>query len=285
MRHPILITLSAVATMGLAACDRSPDADVERALQDINGVEDASLNDLFLNVGEPEEAVGYFTRALSTDPDRIDLQRGLAKALIRAKKMPEGVTAWQTVVSHPDATNDDRVELADAFIRTNQWDKAKATLDTIPPTFETFKRYRLEAMIADSREQWDKADAFYQTAVGLTTKPSNVYNNWGYSKLTRGDYVGAERMFVDALRHDQTLFTAKNNLVLARGAQRKYDLPVVQMDQEERAQLLHTMALAAIKQNDVAIGKGLLREAIDTHPRHFEEASRALSALEDNVAN
>ncbi|MEL6640613.1 MAG: hypothetical protein AAFP98_04750, partial [Pseudomonadota bacterium] len=126
---------------------------------------------------------------------------------------------------------------------------------------------------------------FYEMAVGLTTKPANVYNNWGYSKLTRGDYVGAERLFIDALRHEQDLFTAKNNLVLARGAQRKYDLPVVQMDQEERAQLLHTMALAAIKQNDVTIGKGLLREAIDTHPRHFEEATRALRALEDNVSN
>ncbi|MEL6571988.1 MAG: tetratricopeptide repeat protein [Pseudomonadota bacterium] len=283
MRQSLLLSVFAAATLGLAAC--SEDAQVDRALQDISGVEDSSFSEVFLDVGEPEEAIGYFTRALTTDPDRIDLQRGLAKSLIRAKKMQEGLTAWQGVINHPEATNDDRVELADAFIRNNQWDKAKATLDTIPPTHETFKRYRLEAMIADGREQWDKADAFYETAVGLTTKPANIYNNWGYSKLTRGDYVGAERLFVDALRHEQDLFTAKNNLVLARGAQRKYELPVVQMDQEERAQLLHTMALAAIKQNDVTIGKGLLREAIDTHPRHFEEATRALRALEDNVSN
>jgi hypothetical protein len=40
------------------------------------------------------------------------------------------------------------------------------------------------------------------------------------------------------------------------------------------------MALTAIKQNDVTTGKGLLREAIDTHPQHFEEATRALRALE-----
>ncbi len=285
MRQSLLLSLCAVASLGLAACSDSGAGQVDRALQDINGVEDAHFSDVFQEVSAPEEAVGYFTRALTTDPDRIDLQRGLAKSLIRAKKMTEAVTAWKAVVSHPQATNDDRVELADAFIRTNQWDKAKSTLDTIPPTHETFKRYRLEAMIADSREQWDKADSFYETAVGLTTTPANVYNNWGYSKLTRGDYSGAERMFIDALRHEQGLFTAKNNLVLARGAQRKYDLPVVQMDQEERAQLLHTAALAAIKQNDVTIGKGLLREAIDTHPRHFEEATRALRALEDNVAN
>jgi len=52
------------------------------------------------------------------------------------------------------------------------------------------------------------------------------------------------------------------------------------MGQIERAQLLHTMALAAIKQGDVSIGEGLLREAIRTHPQHFEEAVRSLRALE-----
>ena len=40
-----------------------------------------------------------------------------------------------------------------------------------------------------------------------------------------------------------------------------------------------------IKQGDVTIGKGLLREAIDTHPQHFEAAVRSLRALEDNVVN
>ena len=92
-------------------------------------------------------------------------------------------------------------------------------------------------------------------------------------------------MFTDALRHNDGLFTAKNNLILARGAQRKYDLPVITMTQTERAQLLHTLALTAIKQDDITIGKGLLREAIDTHPQHFEEAVRSLRALEDNVSN
>ena len=89
-------------------------------------------------------------------------------------------------------------------------------------------------MVADANEEWARADSFYETALGLTTTPAGVLNNWGYSKLTRGDYGGAERLFTDALRHDPDLFTAKNNLVLARGAQRQYDLPVIQMTQIER---------------------------------------------------
>ncbi len=188
-------------------------------------------------------------------------------------------------MADPAATLDDRVELADALIRTNQWDKAEAVLNEIPPTYETFKRYRLEAMVADGKQAWDKADAFYEVAVGLTTTPATTYNNWGYSKLTRGDYRGAEQMFHQAITYDKGLFTAKNNLVMARAAQRNYQLPVLQLSQSERAELIYTMALAAIKQGDVSIGKGLLQDAIDSHPQHFEAAVRSLRALEANVAN
>lgn len=283
MRHITIMTLSAAA-LGLAACTQpDPEAEVERALQDLNVVDESNLNDVMLTVGDPNEAVSYFASANANDPGRIDLQRGLAKSLIRAKRPQEGIAAWQVVVDHGESTNEDRVDLADAYIRANEWDDAAATLNTIPPTYETFKRYRLEAMVADSRQQWDKADSFYEIAVGLTTRPASVYNNWGYSKLTRGDYDGAERLFIDALRFNDDMFTAKNNLVLARGAQREYALPVVRMTQIERAQLLHTMALAAIKQNDVTIGKSLLNEAIETHPQYFEPAVRALEALENNA--
>jgi len=55
------------------------------------------------------------------------------------------------------------------------------------------------------------------------------------------------------------------------------------MTQVERAQLLHTAALAAVKQGDVRIGKAMLQDAIETHPQHFEEAVRALAALESGT--
>jgi len=85
---------------------------------------------------------------------------------------------------------------------------------------------------------------------------------------------------VQAITFDDGLFTAKNNLVMARGAQRKYDLPVVPMSQTEKAELLYTLALTAIKKGDVAVGKALLQDAISTHPQHFEAAVRSLAALE-----
>jgi Flp pilus assembly protein TadD len=257
------------------------DAEVEQALKDVNVIDDTNLNEVMLSVANPNEAVAYFERTIAQYPNRIDLRRGLAKSLVRAKKPAAAATAWKTVTEMPGSTSEDRVDYADALIRANNWSEAEVQLNRVPPTHETFKRYRLEAMVADSKKEWKKADSFYETAVGLTTTPSGTLNNWGFSKLTRGDYAGAESLFSEALSYDNSLFTAKNNLVLARAAQRKYDLPVISMTQIERAQLLHTSALSAIKQGDVNTGKALLAEAIDTHPQHFDAAVRSLEALEN----
>ncbi|MBO9408938.1 tetratricopeptide repeat protein [Shimia sp. R9_1] len=280
MRHTVLGSICGLSLAVLAACSDSDQESVERAIQDVNALDESNLSDVMLTVADPNEGIAYFQRTLNDNPDRIDIQRGLAVSYVRAKRFTEAVPAWTRVTKHKESTANDRVDLADAQIRAGQWDAAEKTLDSIPPTHETFKRYRLEAMIADSNQEWNRADSFYEIAVGLTTRPGGVMNNWGYSKLTRGDYAEAERLFGEAIRQDSTLFTAKNNMVLARGAQRKYTLPVVPMVQTERAQLLHTLALSAIKQGDTETGKVLLREAIETHPQHFEAAVRALDALE-----
>ena len=285
MRQSILLSSSLAGMLLLSACaEKSAEATVERAFQDVNVVDESNLNDVMLTVADPNEAVNYFQRTLKGNEDRIDLQRGLAKSLIRAKRFTEAAAAYAKLVTFEDATDSDTVDYADALIRSGDWAGAETQLKSVPPTHETFKRYQLEAMIADANKEWDKSDSFYQTAVGLTTSPASVMNNWGYSKLSRGEYKEAERLFVDAVRQDSTLFTAKNNLMLARGAQRDYAIPVIPMEQDERAQLLHTLALSAVKQGDVEIGKGLLRDAIETHPQHFDEAVRALRALEGNVS-
>lgn len=279
-RHAVLRASGLAALVALSACTDPTEKEVERAFQSVNVIEESNLSDIMLTVGDPNEAVAYFTRASRENPGKLPLKRGLAKSLVRAKRHGEAVSVWREVTADPEATNEDRVDFADALIRTGAWEEADEMLDSIPPTFETYKRYRLESMVADSNSEWEKADSFYEIAAGLTTKPAGVLNNWGYSKLTRGEFSAAETLFAEAIQQDPTLFTAKNNMILARGAQRKYTLPVMQMSQVERARLLHTLGLAAVKQGDVETGKALLREAVSTHPQHFEEAVRSLRALE-----
>ena len=281
MRQTAALTAGLLCLVALTGCNKgTSDAEVQRALKSVNVIDESNLSEIMLTVGDPDEAVAYFARASSENPDRIDLKRGLAKSLVRANQPTKAIAVWTEILAMPETTQDDRLGLVDALIRTNDWPRAEAELNKIPPTYETFERYRLEAMVADSRKSWKKADSFYEIASGMTTKPAGVLNNWGFSKLSRGDFAGAERLFGEALTYDPTMFTAKNNLVMARGAQRKYDMPVIEMTQVERAELLYTLALTAIKHGDVAVGKSLLQQAIDTHPQYFEAAVRSLAALD-----
>jgi Flp pilus assembly protein TadD len=275
-----ITALSVSLVLGLSACEQLRESDVDKATDVVNVIDATNLNDIMLTVADPNEAVDYFQRSLSKEPERIDFKRGLAKSLIRAKRSSEAVVVFASYVELKGSTDEDRIDYADALIRTNEWDDAEKQLNKVPPTIETYKRYRLEAMIADSNRAWTKADSFYETAAGLTTKPASVYNNWGYSKLTRGEYEAAETLFLQAITFDKDLFTAKNNLVLARASQRKYSLPIIRMTQIEKAQLLHTMAVSAIRQGDVDVARGMLEEAIDTHPQYFDIAVRTLAALD-----
>lgn len=281
MRHTTLLVLCLAGTGLLSACDKGLSrSQADRAVAEAQAIDQSNLSDIMLTVADPTEAVNYFKNALAVSPDKIELKRGLAKAQTRAGLYAEATATLGDILSSPGATDDDRLMLADVLIRSGEWDKAAATLNAIPPTVETYERYRLEAMVADSRKDWKKADSYYSVAVGLTNKPQSVLNNWGFSKLTRGDGPGAEKLFIQALTYDPAMFTAKNNLVMARAMQRKYDLPVIAMTQEERAKLLYTAGLAAVKQGDLTTGKQLLQSAVDTAPTYFEEAARSLAALE-----
>ena len=273
----------AIAMIGLAACDTTRTPDVNRALDPINVIDESNLSDIMLTAAAPNEAVAYFQRAVREQPDRVDFRRGLATSLVRAGRADEAVPLWREIVNGNETVEQDRIDFAGALIRAGDWEEAERQLDLVPPTLETYERYRLEAMVADSNQEWDRADHFYEIAVGLTTRPANVLNNWGFSRLSRGDFDGAEELFLEAIRYDPALFTAKNNLVMARAAQGNYQMPLVRMSEIERAQLLHTAGLAAIRQGKTDIGRGLLAEAIETHPQHFEAAVRALDTLETEV--
>jgi hypothetical protein len=114
--------------------------------------------------------------------------------------------------------------------------------------------------------------------VGLTTTAGGVLNNWGYSKLTRGDYTGAERLFIDALRHEPR--TSSPPRTTSSSPRRAAQLRPAghPMTQAERAQLLYTLA-SRHQAERLSHRRSLLEDAIETSPTPFEEAVRALEAL------
>ncbi len=282
----ILNSTLLLATMALGACSgRSEITAADRALPGgpLNVIDASDLNDIMLDFADPEEAVRYFRTSVGNNPERIDFKRGLAISLARAGQQAEAVLIYETIAEAGALTNEDRIAMADAYIRNGGWTEAKTALDAIPPTYETYDRYRLEAIMADHSKQWEKADSFYDIARGLTTEPANTLNNWGFSKRIRGDLENAEKLFRQALRADPSLFRAKVNLVQVRAMRGEYALPVIPLTDEERALLYYEIAKVAVKRGDRDIARGLLQEAIDTHPRYFGAAVDALQALSSNI--
>lgn len=269
--------------LALGACSELTDAEKNAPLGDLNVIDASDLNDLMLNFADPDAAVDYFRASLAANPDRVDFRRGHAQALARANRYDEATVVYAQLVENNEATDDDRLDYADALFRVGKVDKAKEQLDAIPPTYETYDRYRLEAMVADGNKDWTRADSFYETARGLTTRPAPILNNWGVSYMARGNYGRAEELFLEAITFDDGLFSAKNNLVISRGRQGNYRLPILRVTEAERAVLLYNLGTTAEKRGDIDIAKGLFAEAIDTHPQYFAAAVAALAELQDNV--
>ncbi|MEM8786631.1 MAG: tetratricopeptide repeat protein [Pseudomonadota bacterium] len=279
------LKLALACTAALLAACEDPDQMREeiQSLDSLNVIDESNLNELILDFADANQAVAYFQRSLQQEPDRLEFKQGLADAFMRAGRMEEATQAYGLIDATDELTERDRLGYAEALIQTGNWQAGKAQLDAIPPTVETYDRYRLEAMIADFNKQWDRADAYYEQARELTTRPAAIYNNWGISKAARGDRRSAEDLFAKAITFDSTLFSAKNNLAISRATRKVYDLPIVPLSNSEQAEILHNIALQAIRNGDVEIGRGLLQEAVDTHPQHFAEAVEKLDALNKTV--
>lgn len=245
-----------------------------------NIIDDGELADLLLTAGDPEESVGYFTKALANEPDRADFRRGLAISLVRAKRYPEAARVFGEMVSRGQAEPSDRLEYAMISARLDRWDDVRTIIVGLPPGMNSDRRYILDAMLADQEQNWAGADAAYAQAQKLSASPAEVLNNWGVSQMSRGALPEAEELFETALSFDSRLFSAKNNLAIARGLQGDFRLPAVPMTETEKAILLNNLGVIALRTDRTDIAKGLFAAAVETHPQHYAAAASRLAALE-----
>lgn len=279
------------AALGLvafaAACAQPSDGlDPEtRDSESMNVIDAANLNDLMLTVSDPDDAVNYFREASQREPDRVDFRRGYALSLARARRYPDAVRIFEQLDREGHANDEIRLEYAHALARLERWEDAEAQMVLVSPELETPRRYLIVAMLADQAADWDAADRAYESARLLSANPANILNNWGVSRMSRGQYEAAEQLFTEALAHNPRMFSAKNNLAVSRALQGVYRLPLVSVNEEERATLLHNIGVIALRRGDTEQAKGLFTMAVEAHPRFYPAAAEKLAALEAQVEN
>jgi hypothetical protein len=161
------------AVVAVAACEPVPHdgPDVDRALDPMNVIDETNLSDIMLTAADPDEAVAYFQRAVPNNPTGSTSSAGSPPASCAPAARPRrcrsgrGDRASRATIRRP-------VDYADALIRTGDWDGPRRARP-VPPTFETYKRYRLEAMVADSNRNGTAPTASTRPPSGLTTRPAN----------------------------------------------------------------------------------------------------------------
>lgn len=268
----------------LAACAPRLDEGATGEADKVAGVLDAvDLNDLMLTVSDPDDAVSYFADALTRQPDRLDLKRSYALSLARAGKYLTAAGVFEELSTTEVADDVLRIEYAHTLARLDRWSEAEVHMSLVSASHENARRYLIVGMLADNKGDWGRADRAYQRAQLLSANPASVLNNWGVSRLSRGDYEAARRTFEEAIAYDPKLFNAKNNLAVSRALQGEYRLPVLTVNEEERAILFHNIGVIALRRGDVSAAKGLFTLAVEAHPRHYPAAAEKLAALEAEI--
>lgn len=263
--------LALIGLLLVAACAKEPDR--------IQSLDTSGLDQIMLNYGDPTEAVKYFSAEAAREPGSSDAKLDLALALSRAGRYEEAIGFFEQAIGSDGTTPQHRISYANALIRNGDWEGAQAQVNLLPDSFKGYDRSRLEAVLADIRQEWTAADRHYRAARSQTVEPASVLNNWGVSYMTRGNMAAAEEKFREAISFDPTLFAAKNNLVIARGRQGNYQLPIIPMTDKERAELLHDLAVVALDSGDDAVARTLLEESVKSHPQHYAPATEKLAAL------
>ncbi len=283
-QHWRQMTLCWVASAALlSGCGGTGQTEQPQFDGDASVIDEAGLNNIMLTMADPAQASAHFRRLLASEPDNPEHLRGLAVSLIRAKRTAEAAPVFERLIDGGKGTTNDRLLYAESLVAGGDIESAETQLGQVPPEVATYKRYLLEAIVADNNKNWTQADDHYDSARQLTARPAAILNNWGMSKMARGELTQAANLFQEAITFDPKLFQAKNNLITARGRVGNFRLPVIPMTEVEEAMLLYNLGILAVRQDKTDTAKGLFSAAVETHPQHYSEAIDALASLGSSV--
>jgi Tfp pilus assembly protein PilF len=277
----VMLARRAAAGLGalalLAGCETvSQKADPFKA----DVVQEAGLEEVILNSGDPRTAVTYFEQAIQRNPEQAELWRSLAQAYSRAGRLSDADSAYGALATRGGAGAADYVEKGIVAVRLGDWTRAAEAAALIPAEHASARRWLLAALLADNDRRWDAADEAYALAVAAATQPAPILNNWGVSLMARGERARAAETLAKAVAADPAMLAAKNNLAVARALDGQYALPQTPLTDEERAILSYNIGVVALRQGDRPTARRLFATAVEAHPQHFRPAIEQLAATQ-----
>lgn len=136
-------------------------------------------------------------------------------------------------------------------------------------------------VLADLRNDFVRAQAYYQLALRISPRSALVANSLGYSRYLAGDWGAARTAYLQALGFDAGYKAAWRNYGLLLARQGHYEEALSAFEQvEPRAQASNDVGYVCLIEGKLEEAELFFRSAIDLSPAHYEVAWQNLRRVQ-----
>lgn len=192
------------------------DAELNRELPAMNGIEHERLGDALLRRGDLHAAYLHYDKAHQLSPDNTELAYKKGLTLLKAANGGEAARQFQAILDqHPDHALSHE-GMGRALLMQNRISQAKSHfMRAVQLNDQLWFSHNCLGTLHDREGQHQAAAAAYQRAIRLRPDNGAIYNNLGMSRLQAGEYKPALQAFQEAVRRGYAAEKAYNNIGLA----------------------------------------------------------------------
>ena len=125
-----------------------------------------------------KDAIAAYRRALNTEPDNLDTERGLANALLADGQLDEALKVLNGIVAAEPQDAQSQIHISEIERRQGHYDEALKTLDKAKPLApESLELTYNEALLYDSLGRYDDATGVLTKLVADTAHADGKYSD------------------------------------------------------------------------------------------------------------
>lgn len=162
------------------------EGDIQRAVQTLTSVPvvdrtariEFALGTSLDLLKKPKEAAAAYRRSLDIDPDNIDVERGLANALLADEQLEEAMKVFSAIVMADPTDAQSEIRISEIQRRQGHYELALATLEKAKTQVQSSPELSYnEALIYDALGKYDKATALLTGVLESTSHPEGKYSD------------------------------------------------------------------------------------------------------------
>ncbi|AYC32625.1 Tfp pilus assembly protein PilF [Pseudomonas cavernae] len=220
--------------------------------------------------GNTQLAEMAFNDVLTSDPDNLDALTELGLLYLAARNHEKA----QELLGKAVAIDQRRLGHGEG---DSPPDLAALQVDGQSP----LKVYNGLGVLADLRNDFTQAEAYYRLAMQIEPRSALVQNSQGYSYYLAGSWPEAERMYQRGIGYDPSYHPLWRNYGLLLARMGRYEEAVSAFEQiEKRAEASNDVGYVCLVEGKLDEAEQFFRSAIEQSPAHYATAWDNLKRVE-----